>query len=134
MLWQLHPHSALAAGGSSTVAVAGVSLSWAATMAAPSQTPCCLKPAPAGGCASATLLANATCGLLSHPCEEAHVDLHLLHAVLQGILIEASPSHFKGMAAARPAATCVHAAICNTSSIVHYADAGDQRTRRTQTA
>jgi hypothetical protein len=44
---------------------------------------------------------------------------------LQGILIEASPSHFGGMAAARPAATCVHAAVCNTTSTVHYADAGD---------
>jgi hypothetical protein len=51
--------------------------------------------------------------------------------MLQGILIEASPTHFKGMAAMRPAATCVHAAVCNTSSVVHYADAGDQQASRT---
>ena len=51
--------------------------------------------------------------------------LTVLGATPQGILIEASPSHFKGMAAARPAATCVHAAVCNATSIVHYADAGD---------
>lgn len=76
------------------------------------------------------LLANAACGLLSHLTHlsaEAHDFLNLLHAVLQGILLEASPSHFEGMAAARPAATCVHAAVCNASSVVHYADAGMQR-------
>ena len=79
---------------------------------------------------SCVQLPPAGCCLL---CEAPHDFLTLLHAVLQGILIEASPSHSKGMAAARPAATCVHAAVCNASSVVHYADAGDQRARRTQT-
>lgn len=46
--------------------------------------------------------------------------------MLQGLLVEASPVQYERMAASRPGATCVHAAVCRSATTVHYVDAGPQ--------